>query len=180
MKVKFKSKEIRGRTTFWNVQERKKVFDPQGYFKEYHYFEKGDVCKKAETQILANYGHGEKLYNIIHWSIVIENNHERGIEYYNVMSECITDEEFKQLTPFCCCCMCKQEDTFYLMGACEGCFQWERKEDLTQHNINEVRAYKQSLNGKRPPFRKVDICCFLISLFVIIFVICIFIRGLLL
>lgn len=177
--MKFKSQEVRGQSTFWNVQQAGKVFDPQNYFKEYHYFEKGDVYQKEESQILADYGHGEKLYNIIHWSVRTEDNHALDTEYYNVMSECISEEEFKELTPFCCCSICKPEEgTCYLMGACEGCFQWERKEDLTQRNINEVREYKKSLNGKHPPWRRTDICCFMIYFFILLFVIISFIGAL--
>lgn len=133
-----------------------KPFDPKVFFSDYHYFE--EYCEwEALNPDLSNhclietdYGRGRRRYRMVRRHIRI---YERGRcreQNWIIAIEKLSQEELKQLKPWCTCPMCRGEFEWYqVMGACEGCLAMDVAVD--QIFIDRAREYRERLGGKRLP-----------------------------
>ena len=95
------------------------TFDPRVHFKNYHYFEQYDKTKSYNTDpFQMDYGHGLKTYRFLLYDLLNPDlvwiccNPDPNNNLFVVANEILSEQERKQLEPYCTCPY-HENDTFY-------------------------------------------------------------------
>lgn len=124
--------------------------DPKELFSGYDWWEEYDETKTYEKEKYTHdHGHGSLVYQntLIDVGILAEE-----VRYFVVAQEIVSDEEMKELVPFCPCDICSMwwfdPRQFIVCPCCVGCIKTGRS-FRNNSNIKEARLRRSKVNDPK-------------------------------